>query len=487
MVLAFHSPVQAVDGDPGIPFRDPDWSQEDEVWDVAVSADGSVVVVSVFDELIVYDSSGNILWTWSDEDYTVTAVDISDDGNVVVAAILIWWYWIEIEPQGTESLRVANSDFSGTQEDDGMPFSVLLYWKNAKNLTDTPDPDWSSEELWGPISQEALAVSSNGDQVVVVGTGPNVFYWNGALSRSGVDEQTTWNDNLGYQLEHVKISDDGDTVAILGYTWGFDDANAYVYKNCTSRTGVLSTDFNLTYFFNLTNLDYFWDIDDWISRYLAMSDDGNYVVIGLEDMIYFFSTDSSDGWNPLWTCQLGDDEWVAGVDISEDGNTVVAVTNTFEESPTSLSIFHGATSKTDPVTPNYEFTGAEFYTDEDYFDVSLDNAGELAVAGTGDYLFAVNATNGEPLWYYNGSWPDVSMMVRVSEDGNAVVSAGSEMDTLYYFSLEEEPPPEPEPEPPKAVGGILLASEVTTFLGTLVVALSAAALALVIAVRRKQL
>lgn len=153
-----------VDAQP--PFKEPDWSTPDHVYDLAVSADGSLVAAATHGGLKVYDASGGILWSWSPQNVQVKAVDVSDDGNVVVATA-----------------------FNSTSEE-----YRLFFWKNAKTLSGTPQPDWRSKWLAGIVEDEteALAVSSDGNQVVVVGTGEDVYYWNNTLSLSGFDVEWTW-------------------------------------------------------------------------------------------------------------------------------------------------------------------------------------------------------------------------------------------------------------------------------------------------------
>ncbi|MBS7653415.1 PQQ-binding-like beta-propeller repeat protein, partial [Candidatus Bathyarchaeota archaeon] len=388
-----------------IPTKMPDWNTSDEVFDLAVCADGSLVAAATSEGLKVFNASGSLLWSWSETDVDVTSVDVSDDGNAVAAAI----HNSTIQP--------------GTYH--------LLFWKGAKTLSGVnPQPDWSSENLGGWIGPDALAISGDGDQVVVVGTGPNVYYWNGSLQLTGEGKAPTWKDSLGGSLEHVDISDDGDIIAILGWD-GTEDSSAYVYKDCKMRTGHQWFHYNLTYtFLNSYGHD------------MALSDSGLYLVVGMEAFIqhisnvYFFNTSMSDSWSPQWICEL-DENVTKAVDISSDGNTVVAVTNIYAASPSRLLIFRDSASKSGSVTSaDAEFTMAGDYTENDYSDVSMDGSGSIAAGGTGDYVFAVNATTGEPLWYYNGTWPLVSMFVRVSEDGSALVSAGSVIDSLYYFGPE---------------------------------------------------
>ncbi|MEM2029458.1 MAG: hypothetical protein QXS05_08795 [Candidatus Bathyarchaeia archaeon] len=403
-----------VNAQPQIPFKTPVWSSSDKVIDLAVSADGNIIAVAVLEgqisRLKVYNASGNLLWSFGGESifpkpdlHAITAVDVSDDGNVVIAAIYL--YYGQLSPK---------------------EYYYLLFWKNAGELSGNPLPNWSSVNLWGLIGRGLIAVSSDGNQVVAAHF-LNVSYWNSTLTLSGSFKQSTWYDDMELEFKCADISDDGNIVAILGRN--LHASYALVYRGCKSRSG--SENFDLLY-------DRF---GKWERMHMALSDNGQYVVVGFGNTttsasgkIFFFNTTMSGSWEPQWTYEI-EDEWVTAVDISGDGDTVVAVTNLQGASPSRLLIFRSATSKTGLVSADYEFNEASSYTNHDYFDVSVDGLGEVAVGGTGDYVFAVNATTGELLWYYNGIYPRVSSFVKVSKDGSAVVTAGRESDSLYYFSV----------------------------------------------------
>jgi hypothetical protein len=407
LILSLAATVLQVEAQ--IPRREPDWSTPDEVTDLAVSADGSLIAAATGEGLKVYSGAGSLLWNWSRTNYTVTALSVSDDGNVVVAAI----YNNSYDPWGE---------------------SRLLFWKNAKTLSgENPPYNWSSINLYDPtfyfIIPGSLDVSSNGNQVVVVflrHSWYKVMYWNNTLNLSGDDVFPTWGDSFSADLRVVDMSDDGDVIAMLGSVLG-GDQYVYVYENCRSRDGPQNQTYNLNYSLGTAPE----------KPTLALSDNGQYVATSgyWGDYIYFFNTSMVGEWAPQWRCSLKEFEWVAAVDISSDGNTVVAVTNEMVSSPGNLLIFQNAASKTEIVSADHKFTLAGNYTDFDYTDVSIDGAGNLAAAGTGDYLFAVNASTGEPLWLYNGTYPEVSTFVRVSENGQVIVSAGSEIDSLHFFSL----------------------------------------------------
>jgi hypothetical protein len=456
LILSLAATVLQVEAQ--IPRRDPDWSTPDEVTDLAVSADGSLIAAATLEGIKVYDATGSLLWSWSQDNCDLRAVRVSDDGNVVVAAL----------------------------ENTTSKTSHLLYWKNAKTLRGHPQPIWGSENLgnlW--IRHKLLDVSSDGNQVVVIADRRKVFYWNNALTLSGFNKPATWTDDPLDSLENVDISDDGDITIIIGVFTTYDNEiyhdhySVVVYKGCKSRTGIQGKNYDLR--FDFDGIDYY-------SGRIALSDNGKYLVasLGMADRycIYFFNTSMVGDWAPQWSYELNGNEQVEALDISSDGNTIVAVTNELDGlSPCDLLIFQAAASKMGDVSSaDYEFTLASHYTHRDYDDVSVDGAGRLAAAGTGDYLFAVNATTGEPLWLYNGTYTRVSMFVRVSEDGRVVASAGYEVDSLYYFTVYA----------PMPVGGYIIPADTLmpasitsgTTVPLLILGLTAAA-ALTVAIKKK--
>jgi len=375
-------------------FKQPNWSTSDNAIDLAISADGSIVVVATLNEVRVYNVSGSLLWSWSQENIGIKAVDVSDDGNVVVAAIYRW----------------------------GVYF--VLFWKNAKTLSGNPQPSWESCTIWGWMGAEALALSGDGNHIILAHApydgqyAYNVSYWNNTLELSGTPEQT-WSGTyrpiqLGLLL-CADISYDGDIVAVLMEN-KTTNIFAVVYRGCKHRSGSNQVH-DLAYDFGNVSA----------CGGIALSDDGRYVVVGVGNTIYFFNTTMSSEWEPQWTYELDENERVAAVDISSDGDTVVAVTNILAGSPSRLLIFQAARSKTGIITDaDKEFTGANTYTGCNYIDVSVDGLGMLAAGGTGDCVFAVNATTGELLWYYKDTWPKVSRFVEVSKNGLIVATAGEE-------------------------------------------------------------
>ena len=245
-----------------------------------------------------------------------------------------------------------------------------------------------------------------------------VYFWNTTLSASG-EYNPAWETHADFpegrfQKLHLSMSSNGDTAAVSVYNAAADELLVYVFRNLNS---------------NPTNVTFRFSEVYWYGG-LALSDDGRYLAVGLGRRVAFIDAVSGE---ILWnSTDLGD---VAAVDISGDGETVVVVANIIVASPVTLAIFHNAPSKSgSDVAPDAVFEEAVDYTDYDYMDVSVDDGGRIAVAGTGDYVFAVNTSNGQLLWYYGGVWPTVSKIVKVSGDGRYVVTAGEAVDSAYLFS-----------------------------------------------------
>ena len=244
-----------------------------------------------------------------------------------------------------------------------------------------------------------------------------VSFWNETLSLTG-SQSSVWSKTITlsgrFLRPHISMSRDGGTLAVSVYDAAANELLVYVFRNLNS---------------NPTNLTFRFSEVYWYGG-LALSDDGRYLAVGLGRRIAFIDAVSGE---ILWnSTNLGD---VAAVDISGDGKTVVAAANIIAASPITLAIFHNAPSKSgSDVAPDAVFEDAVDYTDYDYMDVSVDDGGRIAVAGTGDYVFAVNTSTGELLWYYGGVWPAISKIVKVSGDGRYVVTAGEAADSAYLFS-----------------------------------------------------
>ncbi len=394
--------------------REPVWMIPDPVVDVAISGDKSVVAIAATDTLKVYDINGNLLWSWAaPSGFTFSAVAVSKDGNSVAAS------YYQTTP---------------------VESSYIVFWSNAKSLRGTPDPDWVSRNLLGKIGEEALAVTGDGKHVAAVGTGPNIFYWVNAISLTGSDVGYTWSDYKSpWYLEYVGVSNDGNILVAAGIIREPETSiiNVYLYKNAATATPTLFKTWSFT----------------TPSTYVpaALSDDGRYFVIALGSHISVIDTSTGEIiWNS--TDLFGD---ISAVDISGDGSTVVVGVNAYGLSPYSIEIFHNIASKSgSAVTPDISVTAIQGFSDIDFTDIALDYRGDVAIAGTGDYVFAIDTNTGELLWYYGAATPSVSVVVDISDDGAYAVTGGGVFDSAYIFNVRGEV---------QLVGGELISSQTASF------------------------
>ena len=423
------------------------WSIPDHAADLSISGDGRTIAAAVYDPVAggwyvkLFDNRGDLLWAWeAPAGYMVTAIDVSESGDEVTAAIY----------------------------NPVSPDSRVLFWGNARSLSGSPEPAWNSSNLWGEIGAHALAISDVGDQVLMVGTGPNIMYWNNAKSKSGGDMQPDWYDyQAPWNLEHAYLSDDGDEVLAVGFESRGSSVNVYYYRNSTSAT--LFNDHMYTIQFYGATLES-----------AALSPDGEYFAVSIDDLeaggiIVLMAFDPSCPSNiSMWSYSLGLNLVAADIALSLDGSTLVAAVNDKNTgTPYAIMVFRGITNLlecqilgpaglkvgelqldgTQSVEP-LMFTGASDYTTYPFLDVSIDYSGEIIAAGTGDYVFAIRGSDASLLWAYGGDYPLVSSVVMVSSDGSYIVSGGIATDSIYFFSST-----------PPTIGGKLLLTEPTGLSG----------------------
>jgi WD40 repeat protein len=257
------------------------WSDPTDVTDVALSANGQYVAAATVGEVRFYGrSSSTPIWTDSIQD-ALQGVAISADGNSVAA-----------------------SGVGG-----------VYFWANARSLMGSTNPaSWTSGLLGGPISQKCLDISGDGNYVLAGGTGPMVFYWAGAKTKSGIGIPTTWMESVGGQVEAVDISSDGNYVAVA-YSSGVGNnrINSVAYwKGATTLTGVGQV--------------YAWHSTEPTGTVdsVAVSDNGNYVAAAsYNGAVLYWASAKTLSDNPLSTWSSAGN-FFADLAISNDGNSVIA-------------------------------------------------------------------------------------------------------------------------------------------------------------------
>jgi WD40 repeat protein len=322
------------------------WSDGVDTADIAVSKDGQYVAVATPSQVRFYSrSSGTPLWTWSSGAFF--SVAISEHGDYVAAG--------------------------GYVGDDDY---YVFYWKNAWALTETPDPDWTSNDLYGPIEERCLDMSDDGNYVVAGGTGANIFYWANAKSKEGTDVAPTWTALLQGLVEAVDLSDDGDYVVA-----GFGDDVAY-FKNARTRAG--------------------WQTADWISTEpngpvtdVAVSDDGNFVAASgmlAGGAVYYWAGARSLIEDPptSWNADFPETVEFLSVDMSCDGDSVVAGA----ETGNLVYFWSGSRTLTGkPQNPSWTYATAG-----DVVDVAINDAGT--------YMAAIDDTGAGTVWFFDKQGPD---------------------------------------------------------------------------------
>ena len=388
----------------------PLWFYPMPAYDIAISNDGAMVAVAS-NGVYVYNQDGDLLWHWpADSSVNVTSIDMTGDGDVIVAAIY-------------------NSS---------EPSYRIVFWKNAGSLSGTPDPDWISSNIGSIIGPEALAVSDNGNYVVAVGTGNGMYFWNNTLSipSGSFDVFPDYTDFRSPDpLEFTDISSDGMVIVVAGLGTIIEYLNLPI---TTSPT---------TY-------------QDWIECYvkgLDLSNDGSvfaYTCYCIEEdsgssyVVYMDAFERSILWVSV---RLGGE--ASALDMSEDGEHIVVSTNVQGGSAYSVYVFHNASEKEgyymprgfnelkepdigtnlvpEYVMPDYNFTDFD-YPEDNIFDVSISNNGGTIAFGTGRSVYILNEKL-ELHSVYHGTDYTVSDIVKVSGNGRYVATCGDSLDSVYYF------------------------------------------------------
>ncbi|RLG79434.1 MAG: hypothetical protein DRO40_12915, partial [Thermoprotei archaeon] len=255
----------------------PLWFYPMPAYDIAISNDGAMVAVAS-NGVHVYNKDGDLLWHWpADSSVNVTSIDMTGDGDVIVAAIY-------------------NSS---------EPSYRIVFWKNAGSLSGTPDPDWISFDIRSTIGPEALAVSDNGNYVVAVGTGYGIYFWNNTLSipSGSFDVSPDYMDfRSSYPLEFTDISSDGMVIVAAGS----QTIMAYLNLPITTSPTIYSDSIGCY----VRGLDLSNDGSVFAYTCYCIEDSGSYVV-------YMDAFEWSVLWvsMPLW-------EQASALDMSEDGEHI---------------------------------------------------------------------------------------------------------------------------------------------------------------------
>ena len=448
------APLQSYSLTPNPPL----WTTPDPVADLAISGNGSIVVISNYSHVKVFDGDGNVLWTYTllNESFFATAVDVSRNGNAVVASF-----------------------FNGSH-------SRVLFWKDAASLSGMPTQDWMSE-VQGIIGLEGLppivpffvlfmffdtlAISGDGNQVVAglanLENTTAVLYWNNTLSLTGTVDPTWSNTTITTTppfITHVDTSFNGNYVA-AGLVIPYTGAWLLYFKNAVSKSGSIMPDLGIPVGFFIANI-----------TGLELSDDGKYAVLSYFNnasgwsLYYYNFTDSP---YRFWETEFGSTQ-LGGVDISSDGSVVVTTVGGFILAPIIEAPLSSLKDMIDignlnlkeykqKMKPNYTLEDSStpsisFYhvpsdvpngtmlmpdvnvtVEEPLGSVSLSCDGSVAVAGNynGTIVYAATSS-GTLIWSDYSTIDPISHRVKVSCNGEVAATGGISFDSLHYYRVRPQ-------------------------------------------------
>jgi len=273
------------------------WSSSENLYSVAISADGNSVVAGGASHVFFWKnaiSRSDTSTTWESKAYgriNERCLDISADGGYVLAG-----------SQGAGS------------------YPTVLYWAGASSKSGVDVGYTWAYPGSGGTAVSAVDLSDNGDYAVIgfsgSDPGPNVGYWKNARTRLGSGQTPDWLSTEAQDVTDVAVSDDGNFVAASGM---LDGGAVYYWAGATGLTDDPPTSWNADF----PQTVEFLSVD--------MSCDGNSVVAGAEqDVVYFWSgarTLTGKPQSPSWAYPtLGDVEEVA---INDAGTYMAAATAIF--------------------------------------------------------------------------------------------------------------------------------------------------------------
>mgnify|MGYP000268171034 CR=1 FL=1 len=340
----------------------------------------------------------------------------------------------------------------------GNDAGCIRYFKDATSRSGSSEqPTWRSQHLGGSVT---LDISDNGEYVAFIAGGSSVYYFTGCKSKSGLDIPPDLTVSTpAAELGHLDMTPDGRYIAVGGYILYEEEGDriveepgesgyvAYIDISESSETPTWSDEFSLEM------------ID------IAISDDGYGVVAAFEEyrapgeVAYWADAyDLSGSVGPTWTG--GEDDFTC-VAVSGDGNLVAAGAYSM---PKSLHVWSEARA----------LSGSGLEPDWSkplqVLDVAVSRDGSVIAVSTEEadgYYLRIFNSDGAELDFYRLDSP--GNVVSMSSDGSVIAVGGGAYDSLYVFKYI----------PPRPVGGPVL----PTVLATPVFKLAlAAVLALAVAV-----
>jgi hypothetical protein len=371
----------------------------------------------------VYAQPPTVLWF---DGIPLNDITISKDGQYVAAA-----------ESGTPTIRFYSQSGDGTPiwtstlSEDTLSVAIsadgdcvvagttskIYFWKNARSLSGTPTPTWSSD-IFNRIDRRCLDISDDGNYVAVCGSGESVYYWANAKTRSSTSEPVTWSRGFtDSNVECLDLSSDGDYVAA-----GVETDVAY-WKNARSLTGD-----SVPSWYSTAPGDFIIDI--------AISDDGDYIAAagtaGPSPLYYWANAKTLSG-DPTYTWDSATGVDFSALDMSSDGDSIFAGGN--KNSEFKVYFWTGARSRTGTIDPTWT------YTTNIIQDVSMNAMGELMAAGDNVGNIHYFDNTGDKKW--TRSLGENTVSTSISGDGGALAvattgSSGWLLDTGFQ-SIEPAP------------------------------------------------
>ena len=270
---------------------------------LAVTADGnSVLAVGTGPNTFYWNNTlniegSNIYPTWTDTHYTLEYARISDDGNVVVDGGNCRWVGSWNGQYGTYYL------------------SYVYYYPNSLHRTGHPDPEEYSEYIFpsedAPSDSylEGLDVSNDGK-----------YFAAGFISKTHANStlvyfkegSVLWSSKLQeYVILDVRISGDGNVVAVSAYKPGNGVVYILFYKQATGKSGsTVTPDVVVNTEIRASEIGSFMDMDD----------EGVIVVFGSGRLAVALANDGAIVW------KFDAEEHIRDVEISGNGKYAVIAT-----------------------------------------------------------------------------------------------------------------------------------------------------------------
>lgn len=337
-----------------------------------------------------------------------------------------WWY----PAADVESFLSVAVSANGNYVVVGNDTGYILYFNNAKNrVGEQTSPTWTSEDLGGAVERKTLDISDNGEYVVVGGTGAAIYYFSECTTKTGTNQGYQYRIWLSDAVEvyAVDMSSDGKYIVAGGREGGLIDSQEPGFVMFRKNAWAGSGDYEYpTWYVG----DLYGGIVD-----VAVSDDGYAVVAvtyAVPKTLYYWADASSLTGSPsaTWTVKGS----FSSVDMNSDGDKVVAGV---EFLIACLHFWSDARELTG--APEADWVRLEGLR---VLDVAISDDGNLIVATTSEgdgstykaYFFTSDGT-----LIKETVLDQYSPIISMSEDGGLVAVGGSELDSLYVYVVEPVP------------------------------------------------